>query len=142
MRTVRVLSVASEVFPLVKTGGLADVTGALPRALGTNGVTMRTLIPGYPRVMEALHDATQVCVLEDLPGGSARVLETSTAGIDSFVLDAPQLFARPGNPYSDCNGIEWPDNALRFGALCAAAAAFGRGGIASFRPDVVHAHDW
>ena len=50
---MRVLSVASELFPLVKTGGLADVTGALPVALAHKGVTMRTLVPGYPQVMGA-----------------------------------------------------------------------------------------
>ena len=142
MKNIRVLSVASEVYPLVKTGGLGDVTGALPRALGAIGVTMRTLIPGYPDVIEELHDATQVCVLDDLPGGSGRVLEGSSAGLDLFVLDAPQLFARQGNPYVDERGNAWPDNAVRFGALCAAAAAFGHGRISAFHPDVVHAHDW
>jgi starch synthase len=142
MRHLRVLSVTSEVFPLVKTGGLADVTGALPRALAANGITVRTLIPGYPNVMQALVDATEVCRLDDLPGGPARVLEGSTSGLDLYVLEAPALYARDGNPYVDGKGKEWPDNGLRFGALCAAAAAFGRGSVAAFHPDVVHAHDW
>jgi starch synthase len=142
MKPVRVLSVASEVFPLVKTGGLADVAGALPSALAAEGVTVRTLVPGYPAVLEALPDATQVCRLGDLPGGPARVVEARIPGLDLFVLDAPHLFARPGNPYLDAQGNPWPDNALRFGALCAAAAAFGRAQLAAFTPDIVHSHDW
>ena len=142
MSGLRVLSVASEVFPLVKTGGLADVAGALPRALAGNGVTMRTLIPGYPSVLDAVRGATEICKLDDLPGGPARLLEGSHAGLDLLVLDAPALFARPGNPYVDERGIPWHDNALRFGALCAAAADIGRGSIPAFQPDVVHAHDW
>ena len=142
MRGLRVLSVASEVFPLVKTGGLADVTGALPRALAPEGVTIRTLIPGYPAVLDAVCDATEICRLDDVPGGRARVLEASHGGLDLLVLDAPPLFARPGNPYLDERGDPWHDNALRFGALCAAAAAIGRGAVSAFRPDIVHAHDW
>jgi starch synthase len=138
----RVLSVASEVFPLIKTGGLADVTGALPRALAPQGVTMRTLVPGYPGVLDALRSATEVCKLDGLPGGDARLLEASLAGLDLLVLDAPNLFARPGNPYADERGEPWHDNAIRFGALSAAAAAVGRGGVPAFRPDIVHAHDW
>jgi starch synthase len=139
---MRVLSVASEVFPLVKTGGLADVTGALPHALVGDGVTMRTLIPGYPGVIEALRIATEVCKLDDLPGGAARILEGTSSGLDLFVLDAPALYGRTGNPYVDENGREWRDNAQRFAALGAAAAAFGRGHITAFQPDIVHAHDW
>ena len=142
MKRVRVLSVASELFPLVKTGGLADVTGALPRALAANDVTVRTLIPGYPAVLQSLRDATEACVLHDLPGGSARVLSATVSGLDVFVLDAPKLFARPGNPYVDANGNGWPDNAIRFGTLSAAAAAFGRFSVDAFHPDVVHVHDW
>jgi len=92
--------------------------------------------------MQALPDATEVCRLEELPAGPARVLEGSSSGLDLYVLDAPALYARAGNPYVDAAGKEWPDNALRFGALCAAAAAFGRGSVHAFHPDVVHAHDW
>jgi starch synthase len=139
---VRVLSVASEIFPLVKTGGLADVAGALPLALAREGVAMRSLVPGYPSVLAALTDAEPVFTYADMHGGQARLLASRTAGLDLFVLDAPHLFARAGNPYLGPDGRDWPDNALRFAALAGAAAHIGRGGLPGFVPDIVHAHDW
>jgi starch synthase len=142
MRKLHVLSVASEVFPLVKTGGLADVVGALPAALARERVAVRTLVPGYPGVTDALRDASPVYAFAQLHGGAARLLAGSAAGLDLFVLDAPHLYARPGNPYSSPDGSEWPDNALRFAALSTAAAAIGRGIVGGYVPDVVHAHDW
>ena len=96
---LRVLSVAAEAFPLIKTGGLADVVGALPGALAAEGVEMRTLLPGYPAVMVALENAATVHSLAQLHGAPARVLAGRAAGLDLFVLDAPHLYARPGNPY-------------------------------------------
>lgn len=137
-----VLSVASEIFPLVKTGGLADVVGALPAALAREGVAMRTLVPGYPAVVDALEGADVAHAIATLHGGPARVLAGRAGGLDLFVLDAPHLFARPGNPYAGADGKDWPDNAQRFGALAAVAAAIGRGSIPAFVPDIVHAHDW
>src|SRR5207342_326422 len=100
MTRIKVLSVASEIYPLVKTGGLADVVGALPKALAAEGVRMRTLVPGYPDVMRALREAAEVHAFADLPGGAARLLATNAAGLELLVLDAPQLYARPGNPYT------------------------------------------
>jgi starch synthase len=131
---LRVLSVASEAFPLVKTGGLADVTGALPPALAREGVAMRTLVPGYPAVLGAVRDAETAHSFAAMHGGPARLLAANVAGLDFFVLDAPHLYARPGNPYVGADGREWPDNALRFAALGAAAAEIGRGCIATSCP--------
>jgi len=142
MTPVRALSVASEVFPLIKTGGLADVAGALPPALIAEGIATRTLVPGYPAVLSALRRADEVFVLPTCYGGPARVLSGSVGDLDLFVLDAPHLFARPGNPYVTSDGIDWPDNVFRFAALGRVAAAIGQGAIPSFVPDVVHAHDW
>jgi len=139
---MRVLSVASEAFPLVKTGGLADVVAALPPALARERVTVRTLLPGYPAVVDALRDAEALHAFPRLHGGAARLLVAHAAGLDLFVLDAPHLYARPGNPYLGPDGKAWPDNALRFAALAEAAAAIGRGVLPRFVPDVVHAHDW
>jgi starch synthase len=139
---VSVLAVASELFPLVKTGGLADVTGALPGALANCGVATTTLVPGYPAVLNAAGDAETVLEETDLFGGPARVLRAAASGLDLLVLDAPHLFGRPGNPYTAPDGSDWPDNALRFAALGAVAARVARGGVAGFAPDVVHAHDW
>jgi starch synthase len=142
MRPLRALAVASEIFPLIKTGGLADVTGALPLALKAEGIETRTLIPGYPGVLDALGGAVEVLNLQDCYGGPARVLGGSVADLDLFVLDAPHLFARPGNPYVAPDGADWPDNALRFAALARTAAEIGQGAIPTFVPTVVHAHDW
>lgn len=139
---LRVLSVAAEVFPLVKTGGLADVVGALPAALAREGVAMRTLIPGYPAVIDALTGVEVAYRFASLHGGPAQLLSAVAAGLELLVLDAPHLYARPGNPYAGPDGRDWPDNAQRFGALGAAAAALGRGCVPAFVPDVVHAHDW
>jgi starch synthase len=139
---VRVLSVASELFPLVKTGGLADVAGALPAALSRRGIEVRSLAPGYPAVLHGLHRGETVYQFDQLFGGSARLVAGKAEGLELFVLDAPHLYARPGNPYADSAGRDWPDNADRFAALARAAAEIGRGALPGFVPDVVHAHDW
>lgn len=140
--SLQLLSVASEAYPLVKTGGLADVVGALPRALAAEGVGVRTLVPGYPGVLALLGDATAVHAYDDLMGGPARVLAGTHAGIDVLAIEAPHLYRRAGTPYADAQGKDWPDNGLRFAALARVAADVGRGAIADYRPDVVHAHDW
>jgi len=136
-----VLSVAAEAFPLIKTGGLADVVGALPGALAAEGIEVRTLLPGYPAVMAALEDAAPVHSLAQAHGAPARVLAGRAAGLDLFVLDAPHLYARPGNPYGGPEG-EWPDNGVRFAALAQVAAAIGHGAVSGYVPDVIQAHDW
>jgi starch synthase len=136
----RVLAVASEIFPLIKTGGLADVTGSLPLALAELGIATTTMIPGYPAVMSNLGTATEIHAFPDLFGGPARVLRTHAANLDLFVLDAPHLYDRDGNLYLGANGAEWPDNGLRFAGLGAAAAAVAVDPGSGF--DVVHAHDW
>ncbi len=141
-KPLHVLSVASECFPLVKTGGLADVVGALPQALAAEDIAVETLLPGYPAVLEALHGAPVLQRYENLMGGPAQLRAGVAAGLALYVLDAPHLFARPGNPYVDADGQDWPDNALRFGALARAAADLARGVPRAPRPDVVHAHDW
>jgi starch synthase len=139
---MRVLSVASEIFPLVKTGGLANVAGALPGALAREGVAVRSLVPGYPAVLSASAGFDPVHVYDDLFGGPARLLAGTVAGLGLFVLEAPHLFARPGGLYGDAAGRDWPDNAQRFAALAWAAAEIGLGLVPGFVPDVVHAHDW
>lgn len=137
-----VLSVASEVFPLVKTGGLGDVVASLPKALAGEGIAVTTLVPGYPAVVDAMRDGTVMHTYANLHGGPARVIAGRAGALDLFVLDAPHLFARPGNPYVGADGKDWPDNALRFAALGAAGADIGRGAVPGFVPDIVHAHDW
>jgi starch synthase len=130
------------VFPLVKTGGLADVAGALPGALAPLGVEVRTLLPGYPAVLAALPRARALHAFDDLMGGPARIRAATVNGLPLLVLDAPHLFDRPGSPYNDPSGADWPDNPQRFAALCQAGAAIARGAVPTWRPDLVHAHDW
>lgn len=142
MTPVRVLSVASEIYPIIKTGGLADVAGALPIALEAEGVEMRTLVPGYPAVMDQLTQAQELFEWPVFFGGATRLFEGSCGELKLFVLDAPHLFARPGNPYLAPDGKDWPDNGLRFAALARMADNIGLGAVASFVPDIVHAHDW
>ena len=139
---MNVLSVASECVPFVKTGGLADVVGALPGALAPLGVEVRVLVPGYPPVRAALPEDAECHELARLPGGKARLLTGRAAGIDVMVLDSPRLFDRPGNPYLGPDGRDWPDNHLRYGALCRLAARIAVDGLSGWQPDLVHLHDW
>ncbi|WP_162894844.1 glycogen synthase GlgA [Rhizobium terrae] len=139
---MRVLSVTSEIFPLVKTGGLADVTGSLPKALAALGIETTTLIPGYPKVMEQLKSATPLVTFEDLLGEKASLLHTRFEGLSLFVLDAPSLYDRPGGPYVDERGADHPDNWKRFAALSLAAAEIADGVLPGWVPELVHTHDW
>ncbi|MGR3484573.1 MAG: glycogen synthase GlgA [Paracoccaceae bacterium] len=138
---MRVLSVVSEAVPLVKTGGLADVAGALPGALGPMGVEVTTLLPGYGAVTGALQGARAVWS-GALMGHDARLLEGEGGGLDLLVLDAPALFAREGSIYLGPDGADWPDNPERFAALSQAAALVARGETEAPAPDLVHCHDW
>ena len=141
----RVLQVSAELFPLLKTGGLADVAGALPAALAAAGAEPRLLVPGFPTVRDAL---TQECAVAPvaLPWseGRAALLRGRLPGFDMpvYVLDAPGLFDRPGNPYADEAGVAYADNHRRFALLGLAAARLAEGVDPSWRPEIVHAHDW
>ncbi|MBJ3763055.1 glycogen synthase GlgA [Maribius pontilimi] len=139
---MRVLSVASECAPLVKTGGLADVAGALPGALAGQGVDMRVLLPGYKPVMAALDAPIELTRVDDLFGASAQVLAQTAKGVPVLVLDAPHLYERDHGIYLDGNGQDWADNPQRFAALSLVAARIARDGLGDWRPDVVHGHDW
>lgn len=139
---IDVLSVASEVHPLVKTGGLADVTGALPAALKPHGVTMRVLMPGYPAVMEALGKPRELATVASLFGGPARIVGGRAAGLRIIAIDAPHLFERKGGPYANPGGADWPDNWRRFAALGWTGAAIAEGLVAGYAPQIVHVHDW
>ncbi len=142
MKPLNVLSVASEIYPIIKTGGLADVVGALPSALAQEGVKVVTLVPGYPAVTKALARQEVVHQYPGFFGGPARLLSGRAGALDLFVIDAPHLFERQGSPYLASNGRDWPDNARRFAALGRAAADIGQGLVPGFVPDVIHAHDW
>jgi starch synthase len=126
----------------VKTGGLADVVGALPAALAPQGVVLRTLLPGYPAVMAAITETATLSTDPDLFGGPARIVAATAAGLDLIVIDAPHLYARPGNIYLGPDGRDWPDNPERFAALSWVAARIGADGADGWQPHVIHAHDW
>ncbi|MDP2738261.1 MAG: glycogen synthase GlgA [Pseudorhodobacter sp.] len=138
----RVLSVASEAVPLLKTGGLADVVGALPGALAAQGWQMRVLMPAY-RSLRAQIAAWPVVFAEpDLFGGPGQVRTGEVAGVAMLLLDAPHLYDRSGGPYAGAAG-DWEDNPQRFAALSWVAARIAREGLSDgWRPDVLHAHDW
>ena len=147
----RVLSVASECVPFIKTGGLADVVGALPGALARHGVDMRVLLPGYRQVLAQLpggapgakpSDRAHVAEWDNLFGGFARLIEHRADGRVIWFLDAPHLFDRDGGPYVDRSGRDWADNAERFAALSSVAAMIAAEGIGGWTPQVLHCHDW
>ena len=140
--TLQVLSVASEAYPLIKTGGLADVVGALPAAVAPHGVAVTTLLPGYPAILRTLGAGKIVHRYADLLGVKARLVSYTSSAIPLIILDAPALYAREGGPYADPAGADWPDNWRRFAALAHAAADLAGGVAAKFQPDLVHAHDW
>jgi starch synthase len=139
---IDVLSVASEAYPLIKTGGLADVTGALPAALAAHDVTVRTLLPGYPAVTGALEDSHVLRQFGDYFGGPAELVAGRAGGLDLIVLNAPHLYARAGNPYLGPDRKDWPDNWRRFAALSYAAYEIGGGAAGEFHPQILHCHDW
>jgi len=142
MADLQVLMVASECAPFVKTGGLADVVGALPAALKSQKITAEVMLPAYPPLYPLLAKGKVVATFDDLPGGAGRLVRVKAKGINLLLLDAPQLYDRAGGLYGDTAGVDWPDNALRFGALAKAAALVAMGAIKNYAPDVLHAHDW
>ncbi|WP_411032790.1 glycogen synthase GlgA [Shinella sp. BYT-45] len=139
---MNVLSIVSEVYPLIKTGGLADVAGALPKALRLHGIDVLTLVPGYPQVLEHLPNRARVGDLDDLLGHRAVVSRAETGGLDVLVLEVPELYQRGGGPYIGPDGRDHPDNWLRFAVLSLAGARIALGHLAPGKADVVHVHDW
>ena len=144
--SLRVLFVSSEIYPLVKTGGLADVSAALPKALTALGVEMQLLLPGYPKAIESAANKSVEVELADFMGAgpmrliSARMPDTA---LPLWLVDCPARFRRSGGPYQDENGQDWPDNALRFAVFSQVAARLSLGLLlANWRADIVHANDW
>lgn len=147
---MRTLFVTSEMFPLVKTGGLADVSAALPQALLELGVDVRVMLPAYPQALEAAVDKQVPIALPDFLGcgpdqkNKVSIIPARTPDTDVplLLVDCPALYERAGGIYLNENGEEWGDNALRFGLLNHAAAYVGGGEFSPWQPDVVHAQDW
>jgi starch synthase len=147
MGVLRVLFVSSEVFPLAKTGGLADVSAALPAALAKLGADVHLVVPAYLQTLERQSGKIGESIeLGDVLGvGGVRILSARMpdTGIPVWLVDCPALFARTGGLYQDQHGNDWPDNALRFAVLCHAAQRLATGVAAEgFHADIVHANDW
>ncbi|MDP3687844.1 MAG: glycogen synthase GlgA, partial [Sulfurimicrobium sp.] len=141
-----ILFITPEITPLLKTGGLADVSAALPAALREHQVDVRVLLPGYPRVMDHLDDKRSIAILT-APGvhGEIRILgaELPGSGVPLLVIDYPLFYERDGGPYIDHNGHDWVDNAQRFALLSRVGAILGSSmSPLDWRPDIVQCNDW
>ena len=142
---MKVLYACAELFPLLKTGGLADVSAALPPALAAEGCDVRLVMPAFPEIVAGTQRRKAIAVLPAGPAAPAAQLlrgQLKDSGLTVYLVDAPALFQRGGNPYLAADGREWPDNAQRFAVLCWAAACLGFGLDPAWSPDVVHGHDW
>lgn len=142
---MRVLFAASEMFPLVKTGGLGDVAFSLPHALAAIDVDVRVVLPAYRSVLQEVEALRVVGWLTLSSGDEVRVLAARHSAIEVplWLVDAPTLFDRIGQPYTDPQGHDWHDNAHRFAAFSEACAQIADDRIGQdWRADVVHANDW
>jgi len=141
---VKLLYVASEAYPLIKTGGLGDVAGSLPPALSELGHDVALLLPLYQVVSKHLDGLETVSGL-GMEGGSGTLLKGRLPGTDTtlLLLDAPEYFAREGNPYLAPDGSPWQDNAQRFALFSRAAVAIARNRAGlEWTPDLIHCNDW
>jgi starch synthase len=142
----KVLFVTSEAHPLIKTGGLADVSCSLPAALKAQRCQVRLMLPAYPEAKARLGKLETIAALR-IPGTPGEVTllagEMPETKVEVWLVDYAPAFARQGNPYQDPDGQDWPDNAERFALFARAAlsVALGRAGL-RWVPDVVHCNDW
>jgi starch synthase len=143
---MRVLFASSEIYPLAKTGGLADVAASLPLALAELGVEISLLMPGYPQAIASATKKSVVVEIPDLAGaGMTRLIAARVPDTDLplWLVDCPTLFDRPGGLYQDERGLDWPDNAQRFALFSRVAALLSAGDLVpEWRADLVHANDW
>ena len=147
---MKVLFVCAELYPFLKTGGLADVAAGLPPALRALGCDVRLLMPGFPALMDAARTLKPLAALpqKPLPWGpapqlpQARLVQAQLPGALAYLVVSPALYDRPGSPYLSPNGKDWEDNAQRFAALGWAGAHLGQGLDPDWVPDLIHCHDW
>ena len=143
---MKVLHVGAEVFPLVKTGGLADVLGALPQALIAAGAEVRLLLPGLPAIIDAVLHQKVVCEIGPCFGAARVTLRLGRmpySKVPVYIVDCAYRYRRPGSPYQTNDGTEWADNLQRFALLGWIGAQLAAGELdRDWIPEVVHAHDW
>ncbi|SEK44981.1 glycogen synthase GlgA [Nitrosovibrio tenuis] len=146
---LRVLFITPEIHPLNKTGGLGDVSAALPAALRELCVDVRVLIPGYPQVLAGLKYKRKIAEFSARPPFpsaallSAKLPLGGSADLPLLIIDCPSFYCRDGGPYSDASGRNWPDNALRFGLLSKIGAILASDASPiAWRPRIAHCNDW
>jgi len=139
----RILFASSETHPLIKTGGLADVAGSLPPALTELGQDVRVIMPNYQAIKNC-EPGRYLCTVR-VNNCDVNILETRLpySEVIVWLVDYPELFGTPGNPYHDDNGIPWPNIGDRFALFCriVAEVAMNRAYL-NWKPDVVHCNDW
>jgi starch synthase len=142
---LRILFATSECAPLVKTGGLGDVSATYPAALKVLGLDPRILMPAYRTVLAQLPKCREVARLAPTAHfPAARLLQGQTPlGVPLYAIECSELYDRDGGPYQDTAGSDWTDNAIRFGLLSRVAALLGStASPLDWQPDVVHCNDW
>lgn len=144
MTQPRVLLVTSEAVPLVKTGGLADVIGALAARLSAHRVDVRVLMPGYPAAMAGALGLKKLDELPNLPGGKGELYQGNMpdTGVKVLLMSSERFDNRLANPYVDNSGQEFDDNAVAFASLAHTAVLICEGKTSVPVPHVVHANDW
>ncbi|MGD8176634.1 glycogen synthase GlgA [Marinimicrobium sp. ARAG 43.8] len=148
---MNILFMASEAFPFIKTGGLADVAGALPRALMKRGHSVHLIVPAYQSLLARIRAgevpsvALKLTTTLTLEGERVALWRTRLPGtrVTVWLVDIPAFSERSGNPYTGLDGRDWPDNHQRFFRFCQAAVAVAtnRAGL-NWSADLVHANDW
>ena len=138
---MRILHAGSELFPLLKTGGLADVLGALPQAQIAEGADVRLVLPGFPALLDAIPHTVVGSQIHTFAGPITLRFGTYD-GVGIYLIDAPHLYQRAGSPYHDNNLHEYQDNYLRFALLGWISSELACGFDVTWRPELIHAHDW
>ena len=135
---------AAELYPWVKTGGLGDVLAGLPPALAQAGADVRLVLPGFSAFLDALDLGQSLRLRTPFMPERVRIARAllPESGITAYLIDHPPFYDRPGSPYQAPDGADWPDNHRRFALLGWVAAALAQGGDPTWRPDLVHCHDW
>jgi starch synthase len=139
----KVLFVTSEAHPLIKTGGLADVAGSLPKALAELSQDIRVIIPNY-QAIKTTQDVHYRCTVR-VDNRDVNILETQLpeTNVPVWLVDCPELYDTPGNPYLDEQGEPWENIAERFAIFCRVAVevAMNRAEL-DWKADIVHGNDW
>jgi starch synthase len=142
---MRVLHAAAELYPWVRTGGLGDVIAGLPPALAALDIDTRLVLPGFSDFLDGFTGLTEIARLKT-PFAAERIRLARALVPDServaYLVDDPAFYDRPGGPYGDPQGIDWPDNHRRFGLFGWMAAALAAGADPAWQPDILHGHDW